>query len=306
VSPNGQSDEGILDEVARLAHEQRAASGTAAGIAKLIAEISSLAQHRVTLASGHTGRAGDSNGCLKVKEADEKLVRKGLLANVVTRVGEAAKTWLLDHPDFLSRFVDAKVDAFVLSVDIRRSTDLMLKAKDPDTFARFTVELATRLRSAILDRLGVFDKFTGDGILGYFPEFLSGPDAGIHCLRAAAACHREFEEHYEENRDIFGTVLLEVGLGIGIDYGEVCIRQIDNELVIVGAPVVYACKFSSGPPGLSLLNQAAYGKVMKLTDGELLFRVESHDLKHEGKCIAYVPESLDAVREAVRPIWPEE
>ena len=41
------------------------------------------------------------------------------------------------------------------------------------------------LGTTITDSYGVFDKFTGDGILAFFPEFFSGPDAGFLAIRAA-------------------------------------------------------------------------------------------------------------------------
>ena len=36
---------------------------------------------------------------------------------------------------------------------------------------------------------------------------------------AADQCHAAFERHYHESRKSFKTVLTDVGLGIGIDYG---------------------------------------------------------------------------------------
>src|ERR1700730_4336105 len=97
----------------------------------------------------------------------------------------------------------------------------MLKAREPKLFAQFITTLARQLRNEVLENYGIFDKFTGDGILAFFPEFYSGSDAGYFALRAAPTCHKVFASHYEKHRHCFISVLKELGLGIGLDYGQV-------------------------------------------------------------------------------------
>jgi class 3 adenylate cyclase len=70
------------------------------------------------------------------------------------------------------------------------------------------------LGQTIIGNLGVFDKFTGDGILAFFPEFYSGPDAGYLAIQAADACHKVFADHYTNSRKCFISVLKDTGLGI--------------------------------------------------------------------------------------------
>ncbi len=70
-----------------------------------------------------------------------------------------------------------------MSIDIRRSTDLMLKAREPRLFADFVTGLCSKLKNLIVNNYGVFDKFTGDGVLAFFPDFYSGPDAGLLAVR---------------------------------------------------------------------------------------------------------------------------
>lgn len=138
-------------------------------------------------------------------------------------------------------------NAFVMSVDIRRSTELMLKAREAEQFAAFITGLCTRLTQIVLDSYGVFDKFSGDGILAFFPDFYSGEDAGYYAMTAAARCHKAFEEHYARSRTFFTSVLKDTGLGIGIDYGQVHLVQVAGGLTVVGAPVVYACRMGEHP-----------------------------------------------------------
>ena len=72
---------------------------------------------------------------------------------------------------FRKSFLEGASHAFVVAVDIRRSTDLMLKARTPRHFAEFTTALCVELTQVLLESGGVFDKFTGDGILAFFSNF---------------------------------------------------------------------------------------------------------------------------------------
>jgi class 3 adenylate cyclase len=80
---------------------------------------------------------------------------------------------------------------------------------------------------------------------------------------------------------------MDVGLGIGIDFGPVRLVQVAGGLTVVGAPVVYACRLSAAPAGLTLLNQPAYDMVSE-NFGGLCFTTETTlDIKHEGRMLAY-------------------
>ena len=153
---------------------------------------------------------------------DELLLKQRDLRHLLDRVCEPAQTVLLGQGPLLDRFESTSLeDAFVMSIDIRRSTELMLKAREPQLFADFITELCIQLGGIIVDNLGVFDKFTGDGILAFFPMFFSGEDAGYLAVKAAEECHAAFTHHYAANRKCFTTILKDTGLGIGIDYGKV-------------------------------------------------------------------------------------
>jgi adenylate cyclase len=72
-----------------------------------------------------------------------------------------------------------------MAVDLRRSTELMLKSRRPELFAEFILYLAQQLRMIILNNYGIFDKFTGDGVLAFFTDFYSGCDSGFRAITAA-------------------------------------------------------------------------------------------------------------------------
>ena len=174
-----------------------------------------------------------------------------------------------------------------MSVDIRRSTELMLQARQPDQFARFITTLCNDLMSEVKDSFGVVDKFTGDGILAVFPEFFSGADAPYRAVTVASRCHEVFARNYRAFRSSFRSVLMNVGLGIGIDYGTLHFVQIAGGLTVVGQPVVFACRLAGCPPGKTLLNQPAYERVSEGFSGNIFAKETELDIKHQGPVLAY-------------------
>lgn len=210
------------------------------------------------------------------------------LSFLLGRVNRAAQNKLLESEEFQKKFLETRAcRAFVLSVDIRRSTELMLKAKSPEDFSTFITSLCTKLSAIIVDSFGVFDKFTGDGVLAFFPDFYSGKDAASHVMFAADQCHKVFIEHYKSCRNLFSSVLLDTGLGIGIDYGNVHLVQVADGLTVVGAPVVYACRLSGAPAGLTFLNQPAYEQISDHAGSFCYTNETSLEIKHEGIMLAY-------------------
>jgi len=101
--------------------------------------------------------------------------------------GEAAEA--LSRSEALrSRFRQDNCEAFVLVADLRRSTELMLKATSPKAFGGFISELMDAVHAVITENHGVVDKFMGDGVLAYFPMFFSGADAAFHVATVAEKC----------------------------------------------------------------------------------------------------------------------
>jgi class 3 adenylate cyclase len=234
-------------------------------------------------------KSGAEQKILNLQQTLDEVKRKEKLQFILSRVNRGAQEELLKPDSELrSRFLqEAACKAFVMSVDIRRSTELMLKAREPQAFADFITSLCSELMEIIQDSYGVFDKFTGDGVLAFFPDFYSGIDAPYLAVKAADRCHASFRDHYKRLRGSFTSILKDVGLGIGIDFGSVHLVQIAGGLTVVGAPVVYACRLSAAPPGMTLVNQPAY-EVISERCGEACFIDESEiEIKHEGRLLAY-------------------
>ena len=218
-----------------------------------------------------------------LKETLRDLQTKETLNFILHRIHERARETFLDSAEFQEEFLGSKrCSAYVMSVDLRRSTELMLKSKRPEFFAQFITDLGNKLRLIILESHGVFDKFTGDGILAFFPDFYTGPDAGFYAVRAADQCHRMFLEHYRSHYNSFHTVLKNVGLGVGIDFGDIHLVRVVQELAIVGTPVVYACRMAGVDAGKTLLNQPAYQQIFEKFSAYCSFDDSELDVKHEG------------------------
>lgn len=266
-------------------------------------------QHHVVIKSEELntlkGESDDKSKKISELQDSVQLLReKQDLNHLISRVTPAAQQVLLTDACFRDQFRSSEmINAFVVSIDIRRSTELMLKARQPKLFADFVTKVSAQMREIVIRSLGVFDKFTGDGILAFFPEFFSGPDAGFRAVSAAAQCHFVFKKHYRANRHCFSAVLDDAGLGIGIDYGPVQLVEIGQELTVVGNPVVYASRMGGAPPGITLLNQPAFEQVFERYSGYCSFTEDVVEFKHEGRMIAYRVSPNGKPFEPVIPQW---
>lgn len=219
----------------------------------------------------------------------KELESKEKSSHIINRIHNEAVQKYLNSSEFRTNFEHGKETfAIVVSIDIRRSTELMLKAKSPTEYSDFITVLSEKLSKIIIGNFGIFDKFTGDGILAFFPSFYSGEEAILRALIAAEECHLIFHEHYKECRNKFTVFIKDVGLGIGIDCGTVSIANTSSELTVVGRPVVYACRFSGAKAGDTLLNLEPYEKLLELKNPIIkdIEETEIH-IKNEGVALAF-------------------
>lgn len=236
----------------------------------------------------------------KLKQESEKQ----RLQYILERVNGAAKELLLASPEFRAKFEETdSCFAITMSLDIRRSTELMLKARRAEEYARFVTELCAKLSDIILRNFGVLDKFTGDGILAFFPDFYSGEDAAYLAVKAADECHQCFSQHYEQNRHCFNSVLMDIGLGIGIDCGQVRLVKVAAGLSVIGTPVVFACRMSAAKAGQTLLNEPAYEQVSLKFGSWVNLQETEIEVKHEGRTLAYAATLSKKPHEPKLPSW---
>jgi len=219
---------------------------------------------------------------LEEYQKQEKI--KYLLGKVNRKVENEIRT----NPEFLGNFVHGQShNAFVLSIDIRNSTELMLNAKSPRDFALFLTDICEGLKNIIIENGGVFDKFTGDGVIAFFPEFYSGKDGGYRALNTATQAIVFYNNHYKINRNCFGVVIASTGLAIGIDYGQIHFVNIGESLSIVGNPVVYACRLTATDAGTICVNQPAKEVLAEKYADYTTFRDITLDIKLSGPVCAY-------------------
>lgn len=242
----------------------------------------------------------------RYKATAENLQKHLKLNFVLNRIHEEARPVFLESEQLQEEFLSGKDhETYVIAVDLRRSTDLMLKSRKPELFAQFIMGLCARLRDIILDEQGVFDKFTGDGILAFFPNFYTGPDAGFRVVSAADRCHRAFTEHYKAHRRSFKTVIKDIGLGIGIDYGETNLVGVGQELTIVGAPVVYSCRMAGTRAGATLVNQPAFEEIFERFSAYCSFDEGEIEVKLEGTLIGHFTKLNGKPYTPRQPKWRE-
>jgi class 3 adenylate cyclase len=216
----------------------------------------------------------------------------------------SAHPFLTSTSPLLKKFLsDAPCEAFVISIDIRKSTHLMLKARTPKQFAQFLKSLCGSLYDIVIENFGVFDKFTGDGILAIFPDFYSGADAAFRALLTAEQAHSVFQKHYTDHRHCFTSVLSEVGLGIGIDAGLVHLVPLWGGFTAVGAPVVYACRLSAAPAGSTYVNQPAFEQVQAAYGSAFRYAEQVLEIKGEGKTLVYDIQTSVSTRLLSPPPW---
>jgi class 3 adenylate cyclase len=210
----------------------------------------------------------------------------------------------------------ARHESFVISIDIRRSTDLMLYAKTPKDFAFFIKDLCARLAGLVLRQGGILDKFTGDGIIAYFPTFYSGDDSGYRALKTASEAINVFNKCYSENRRCFRAVLISsenpqptdssestTGLGVGVDYGEIEFVELDGTLSAVGSPVVFACRLSGTPAGTICVNQSAKDNLSEKYEPIIEIRNIQFKIKNLGMIEAYEVALIEDLKEVCGFPW---
>jgi len=240
-----------------------------------------------------------------IEEVDSQGVQERVRA-LVHSVGPLGKVLLTRSELYRSKFLSrdgSPCKAFVMSIDIRRSSALMLKARTAKAFAEFVTVLCDELKKIVINHYGVFDKFTGDGVLAYFPDFYSGEHAGILAANAALACHAFFKKYYADSRHLFTLIPIDIGLGIGVDFGEVHIIRVVDSITVVGQAVVYACRLGGAPANSTYINQPAFERIANMNEAHFIFSEASINVKNEGAILAYsLLEGLNPVL-ANRPAW---
>ncbi len=116
--------------------------------------------------------------------------------------------------------------AVVMFVDLRNWTGGMITRVAPDEAIRQLNEFFTRMMDIAIEFDGTVFELTGDEILVGFNAPFDQPDATSRAVQTAVTMQREFNQLRQRWFEQAGT---ELGLGIGIDMGEVVMGNVGAE-----------------------------------------------------------------------------
>jgi adenylate cyclase len=144
----------------------------------------------------------------------------------------------------------------VLFSDIRGFT-AMAESMGPDAIARLLSEYFTEMVEVIFEHGGTLDKFIGDAIMALWGAPISHADDPDRALQAAIAMQRSIDEL---NRGWAAAGRPEIGVGIGINYGDVFAGNIGShrrlEYTVIGDAVNVAARLcAEAGPGEILVTE---------------------------------------------------
>jgi adenylate cyclase len=159
----------------------------------------------------------------------------------------------------------------VLFSDIRGFT-AMAESMGPDAVARLLSEYFTEMVEVIFEHGGTLDKFIGDAIMALWGAPISHEDDPDRALRAAVAMQESIDEL---NRQWAAAGGPEIGVGIGINYGDVFAGNIGShrrlEYTVLGDAVNVAARLcAEAGPGEILVTEPLLGVVRDHVDTEFV------------------------------------
>ncbi len=165
---------------------------------------------------------------LRIKRLHDALEQKNkLLFNILNRyLVEEVSTMILDDPDRYLKLGGESRTVTVLFADIRGFTHFS-EQHPPDRVVEVLNSLFSELTRIIFRHKGTFDKYLGDAIMAFYGAPISSDDDALRALQTALGMQKSFEELKKQNGD-----LAELGLGIGLDSGEVVVGNIGSEKVM--------------------------------------------------------------------------
>ena len=159
----------------------------------------------------------------------------------------------------------------ILFSDIRGFTS-MAESMGPDAIAQLLTEYFSEMVEIIFEHGGTLDKFVGDAIMALWGAPIAHADDPDRALRAAVAM-QDGVARLNERWLLSGRP--EIGVGIGINYGEVFAGNIGShrrlEYTVIGDPVNVANRLcSEAGPGEILVSEALCQMVKDHADYEYL------------------------------------
>jgi len=171
-------------------------------------------------------------------------------------------------------------DTVVLVGDVRNSQVLMTYSQSVAFFRDKMFGYVAQVMKIIKSNYGIFDKFIGDGFVSHFNSTVCekfGKDYYRQMLKAAQEIMDFSIPFFDEwGKQIRKLPPIQPGIALGVDCGIVEFRNLDNYLVSIGEPIVWASRVSNaGQKGEIIFNNMPYHKVRELIDESHFEPVES-------------------------------
>lgn len=164
----------------------------------------------------------------------------------------------------------ARVPTATVSLDLRKSTSLMDQVENRQAFAVWLESLSEICREIAHDNFGIFDKFTGDGIIAHFSEAemyaeTMRSSSIVRAFTCACELVRAVDIHLDALRPHlrFNIAASRPAVGIAFDVAAWSLDR-DGRPIVVGKGVVNACRLNSGEAGWI---QMAYNMKRHLKEG---------------------------------------
>jgi adenylate cyclase len=159
----------------------------------------------------------------------------------------------------------------VLFSDIRGFTS-MAESMRPDAIAQLLTEYFSEMVEIIFEHGGTLDKFVGDSVMALWGAPIAQPGDADRALQAALAMQQGIRKL---NERWAATGRAEIGVGIGINYGEVFAGNIGShrrlEYTVIGDAVNVANRLcSEAGPGEILVSEALCQVIKAPVDYEYL------------------------------------
>ncbi|MDD5091288.1 MAG: adenylate/guanylate cyclase domain-containing protein, partial [Candidatus Wallbacteria bacterium] len=166
------------------------------------------------------------NNLLKIKFLhDEVELRNNLISSMLHRyVDNRVIKQILSDPGKYSKLGGDKKEVAVFFCDIRGFTALS-ETMSADELIRLLNSIYKELTGIVFRNRGTFDKYMGDSIMAFWGAPTAVEDETLWAVRAASEMHSAFKDLKQG----WPGELQTLGIGIGINYGEVIVGNIGTE-----------------------------------------------------------------------------
>ena len=158
-------------------------------------------------------------------------------------------------------------ETIVIVGDIRKSQELITYSVAPHDYRVKMVSYIEKVRDIILSKMGIFDRFTGDGFICYFNDYLARMfqiDLYATVVDVCVQIQNESMLFFEEWQLNLQKIPSDtIGLSIGVDAGNIDFSD-DRMIFAIGVPAVWATRMcAAGNAGDIVFNNIPHAKIVE-------------------------------------------